>query len=297
MPNWLQALILGIVQGVTEFIPVSSSGHLVLVPSLFGWDRPGLAFDVALHVGTLVALLVYYRRDLGSMAMAVVQRGDAPQQQMYRRLAWLLVLGSVPVAIVGLLFRDSVELAFEHPQLAASLLYITAAILLTGELLRRRRVRRATSSNAKLTAGGAGSVDPETGADPEDPTGVTMPAIRWHHAILVGCGQALAVLPGISRSGSTITAGMAAGLTRTAATRFAFLLGIPAIAGATLVSLPDMADLGHYSYADLAVGMAASAVAGYVAIATLVRLVARTGLHRFVIYLVAVATFGVLFFR
>lgn len=295
MPNWLQALILGIVQGITEFIPISSSGHLVLVPALFGWDRPGLAFDVALHMGTLGALLLYYRRDLGNMAVSVIQRGASPQQQMYRRLAFLLTLGSIPVAIVGILFRDRVELAFENPRLAAALLYMTAAILLSGELLRRRRVRRA--GIAVPAEAHAAPIDPATGADPEDPTGTTIAAIRWYHAVLVGCGQALAVLPGISRSGSTITAGMATGLTRSAATRFAFLLGVPAIAGATLVSLPDMSELGHYSLGDLAVGMAAAAVSGYAAIAALVRLVARTGLNPFVLYLVAVATFGVIFFR
>lgn len=136
----------------------------------------------------------------------------------------------------------------------------------------------------------------DLGADPDDPTGTDLRDLRARQALLVGFGQALALLPGLSRSGTTITAGMAAGLTRPAATRFAFLLALPAISGATLVSLPDMGDLGAFTAMDLAIGMMAAAVSGYVAIWSLVRLVARAGLQRFVIYLVLLGAVGLVYF-
>lgn len=291
-PTWLQALVLGLVQGVTEFIPVSSSAHLVLVPAYLGWDRPGLAFDVALHVGTLVALVIYYRRDLAAMVIAVIRPDSTPHHEVYRRLFRLLALASLPVAVVGLAFRSRIEAAFESPRLASALLLGTATLLLAGEWARRHRTAHAPTSVSVPSE----QASADLGADPEDPTGTDLRNLRAGQAILVGLGQALALLPGLSRSGITITAGMAAGLTRPAATRFAFLLALPAIGGATLVSLPDMADLGAYTASDLLVGMVASALSGYLAIWTLVRLVVRAGLDRFVLYLVALAAAGVLHF-
>ncbi|MEX2486452.1 MAG: undecaprenyl-diphosphate phosphatase [Nitriliruptoraceae bacterium] len=279
MPSWLHALVLGIVQGLTEFIPVSSSGHLVLVPAWFGWARPGLAFDVALHVGTLVALLAFYRRDLLVMARAVVSRSAAPDARAARRLVGLLAVASVPVAIAGGLLRSRVEVAFTSPRLAAMLLFVTAALLVIAEVARARRVRRSPAGEVDVA-------DPD--ADVGDPAGTTVARMGWRHAVTIGVGQAVAILPGISRSGTTITAGIAAGLTRPAAARFAFLLGIPAIGGATVVSLPDLARLQGVGPVDLMVGMAAAAVSGYLAIHLLVRLVSRAGLHALVAYLVLV---------
>lgn len=294
-PTWLQALILGLVQGLTEFIPVSSSAHLVLVPAYLGWERPGLAFDVALHVGTLLALLVYYRRDLSAMASAAVSRDPSPHREVYRRLLGLLALASLPVAVAGLTFRSAIEVAFESPRLASALLFGTATLLLAGEWLRRRRTNRVRVSPCRSEALRR-QEGLDLGADPDDPTGTDLRDLRARQALLVGFGQALALLPGLSRSGTTITAGMAAGLTRPAATRFAFLLALPAISGATLVSLRDMGDLGAFTAMDLAIGMMAAAVSGYVAIWSLVRLVARAGLQRFVIYLVLLGAVGLVYF-
>jgi len=299
VPSWFEALVLGVVQGLTEFIPVSSSAHLVLVPAYFGWERPGLAFDVALHVGTLAALLVYYRRDLWHMGQAVLVRRPSPAQQIYRRLAWLMALATVPVGVAGIWFRSSVELAFESPLLASSLLFGTAALLLTGELVRRRRVRSGPAPDHRVAGIPDGHEDPlgqRFGADADDPRGTDLARLSGRQALLVGFGQALAILPGLSRSGTTITAGLVAGLARPAATRFAFLLAMPAIAGATVVSIPDLGELGHYSFGDLAVGMAAAAVAGYVAISVLVALVSRAGLQRFVVYLVILGAVGLVRF-
>ncbi len=269
-PDWLQALVLGLVQGLTEFIPVSSSAHLVLVPALAGWERHGLAFDVSLHLGTLTALLVYYREDLWGMLRAVLDRTPSTERSMYRNLVLLLILASIPVAIAGLTLEGTVESLFSSPRATAGLLFVTAAVLVGGERLHRRHRREATTE-----------VDAD---DAPVPT-----AVGLRPALLVGFAQAFALLPGLTRSGLTISTGIAAGLSRPAATRFAFLLGIPAIGGAALVQLPKVNDLGTISVTAQAVGVVAAAVSGYAAISMLVRLVARVGIDRFAWYVVPLA--------
>lgn len=279
-PGWVQALVLGIVQGLTEFIPVSSSGHLVLVPALAGWERHGLAFDVALHVGTLAALVVYYRRDLWAMVLALLGRSSPDERETYRRLAVLLVAATVPVGVAGVALGDSVEAVFASPVAAAWLLFGTAGVLIIGERLHRRR------AEGLAQVEGPAAADAATGAVAEDGrTG----RISWSQAMIVGVAQTLALLPGLSRSGLTISAGIAAGLSRPLATRFAFLLGLPAIAGAAVVQIPQVDDLARVSLLELGVGVAAAGVSGYLAIALLVRLVSRAGIDRFAWYVVPVA--------
>ncbi len=272
-PEWVQALVLGVVQGLTEFIPVSSSAHLVLVPAVAGWPRHGLAFDVALHLGTLAALIAYYRRDLARIVLAVLGRSPAGERALYRRLLLLLVAASVPVAVAGLAFGDGVEAVFAAPVTTAWLLLVTAAVLILGERMHRWRAAScagATNSPEVVAPNAAGS-------------------IGWSQALAVGAAQMFALLPGLSRSGLTISAGVAAGLPRPVATRFAFLLGLPAIAGAALVQLPQVDDLGQVSLLEVGLGVAAAAVSGYLAIALLVRLVSRAGIDRFAWYVVPVA--------
>ena len=273
-PGWVQALVLGVVQGLAEFIPVSSSGHLVLVPALAGWERHGLAFDVALHVGTLAALVVYYRRDLWGIVRALFGRPTVAESAVHRRLAVLLLTASVPVAVAGLVLGEVVEAVFASPVAAAWLLFVTAGVLVGGERLHRRRTdgsRTVTATSAATDdAGGAGR-------------------IGWRQALLVGVAQMFALLPGLSRSGLTISAGIAAGLPRPLATRFAFLLGLPAIAGAALVQIPQLGGGVQVSPVELTVGVVAAAGSGYLAIALLVRLVSRVGIDRFAWYLVPVA--------
>jgi undecaprenyl-diphosphatase len=278
-PEWLQALVLGIVQGLTEFIPVSSSGHLVLVPALAGWERHGLAFDVALHVGTLAALLAYYRRDLLAMLRAVTVAPPSPARDGYRRLVALFVLATIPVAIAGLALEDVVESVFAAPITTAWLLFGTAAVLLGGEWIHRRR-------EAAGTVTPDGEVEPVTGVAP--PLG-GLRLLTLRQALTVGAAQCFALLPGLSRSGLTISAGIAAGLSRPAATRFAFLLGLPAIGGAALVQAPALREIGTVGTTELVIGVVASAVSGYLAIAFLVRLVARAGVQRFAYYVLPVA--------
>lgn len=293
--GWVQALVLGIVQGLTEFIPVSSSAHLVLVPALAGWERHGLAFDVALHLGTLLALVVYYRADLWGIARSIVTRTPSEERTMYRRLLGLLVLASLPVAIAGLTLDDAVESVFSSPTATAALLLLTATTLITGERLHQRQLRRHAVTAASIDAVDEGGPDH---ADAEVMAGaITVERMGVREALIVGLFQTLALLPGVSRSGMTISAGIGAGLSRPAATRFGFLLGLPAIAGAGIVQLPRVDDLDTITTSELMIGIVAAAVSGYLAIAFLVRLVSRAGIDRFAWYVVAVAVVSLVLLR
>lgn len=309
VPVWLQALVLGVVQGLTEFIPVSSKSHLVLVPYLLGWQEPGLAFIVALHLGTLAAVLLYFRRELVIMAAALIGQGDPTQGRLYRRLALFLVLASLPVAITGALIEGRIEAVFQSPAATAALLLVTTLILVVGEKIRDRRVAK---TPATINANGDGSGVAEEGKSPNvritatrlrslpvghddhDPAGVTLAELGVRHAVVVGLMQVVALLPGVSRSGSTITGGLAAGLTREAATRFSFLLSIPAIAGASMLTVGDLAQPGRYRALDIAIATFAAFVAGYLAIRWLVALVAHARLTGFAWYCAAAGAIGLL---
>lgn len=296
----LVALLLGIVQGLTEFIPVSSSGHLVLGAAVLGVAGRGLAVDVALHVGTLAAVVVVFREEIAGMVRAVLSRRPDP---VMRRLAWLLVAATVPIVIVGLLARDAVEGLSDSPRAASAFLLLTAALLLTGEAARRRRVRRATpgrvAADGQHHATGAlpedvpeSAEEAQAATDASDPYGLPLERLGLRQAGVVGVAQCLALLPGVSRSGATISAGMAAGMTRTAATRFSFLLSLPAMAGAAVLTLPDLAETGGLPMSEVIAGTIAAFVAGYAAIRLLLALVARAGLQAFAIYCIVVAVIG-----
>ena len=287
-PGWVQALVLGMVQGLTEFIPVSSSAHLVLVPALAGWERHGLAFDVALHLGTLAALVLYYRQDLFNMARSLTARTPSAERDGQRRLLVLLAVASIPVAVVGLTLGDGVESLFAAPMATAWLLLVTALVLVGGERLHRRHLAQQTSTGQDRAVVLA---DPEVAFDP------AREQLGWRQVLIVGAAQSFALLPGLSRSGLTISAGIAAGISRPAATRFAFLLGLPAIAGAAVVQLPHVDDLDRISTVELLVGVSSAAVFGYLAIALLVRLVSRAGIDRFAWYVVPLSLVSLLILR
>lgn len=325
-PPWLQALVLGIVQGLTEFIPVSSSGHLVLTPYLLGFEDRSLAFDVMLHVGTLGAVLLYFRGEIWAITQGLVRLDRSPQGEIYRRVGLFIVPASIPIAVVGLLAAEQVEQIFESPLAAALFLLATAALLIGMERHRGTRVARATggatgaqtassrapAEDAPTWAGdwragegpaatatsaparrtGAGASLP-LGVDPSDPLGDPLGRLTLRQAMIVGVFQCLAVLPGISRSGATISAGVFGGLTREAATRFSFLLAIPALLGATVVSLPDLAAPGAESAQELAVGMVAAFASGYAAVRYLVALVSRERLTGFAYYCIAASLVGI----
>lgn len=266
----LQALVLGAFQGLTEFIPVSSSAHLVLMPFLLRWPIPDLAFDVAVHLGTAAALLVYFARDLAAIVAGAVRTAagrGSPDDRANVRLLGLLAVGSVPAAIAGLLLEQAFEELFTGREavdevgapVTAGFLLVTAVLLWSAEAVYARR-------------GGEGrGVSEVTVVD----------------AVVIGVLQAVAIAPGVSRSGATISAGVFRGLTREAAARFSFLLSLPAILGAAVVALPDLprgADLGP-----LLAGAAAAAVVGFAAVAFLLRYLRTKTMRPFAVYCVALA--------
>ena len=251
----IQAIILGLVQGATEFIPVSSSGHLVLVPWLLGWPAPGLLFDTMLHWGTLLALLAYFWRDWLAMLTAWFRglvHWDWSDPQA--RLAWWIVLGSIPAAVAGLLFEDFFEALFLQPLWVSVFMLVTALLLVLGEWLGRRTRE--------------------------------LDRLNWRDVLLIGVGQAAAIAPGISRSGATISAGLLRDLDRPSAARFSFLLATPAIFGAGFLQLNDLFRLPNLS-AELAVmgiGLAVAAIAGYLCIWGLLRYLQHRSLYVFAAY-------------
>ena len=272
----VQAFLLGLVQGVTEFVPVSSSGHLQAVPFLFGWDPGSLAFDVALHLGTLVAVVVYFRADLAGIVRAVVRpRLRDASARGSRRLLLVLALASVPAAVVGLAARGLVTAAFEQPLVIAGFLVVTAALLWSSE---RRRTQLGTVEPA---------VDDVVAIDQE------LDALPMGRVVGVGAAQALAIFPGISRSGATIAAGLWLGLSRGAAARLSFLMLLPITVGAALVTLPDLGTIEDgvlpFGPLEIALGVSVSAISGYLAIRYLIALVARRSLLLFARYVLVLA--------
>jgi undecaprenyl-diphosphatase len=239
-----QAIVIGIVQGLTEFLPVSSSAHLILVPQLLGWDNPFLnsaSFDVMLHMGTLLALVVYFWRDILDLIAAGFAsiRDRSLAGDPNRRLAWLLVISVIPAALLGVLGESFFDTYFREPD---RLIYV-CGILIVGAIILFIAERVGTRSRA---------LDQANTTD----------------AAVIGVAQAFALFPGISRSGITLAAGLFRGLKRDSAARFAFLIGIPVIAGAgfwktrELISAPP----GSADYAALAAGFIAAAIAGFLAI-------------------------------
>lgn len=245
-----QAVILALIQGVTEFLPISSSGHLILVPELLGWPDQGLGFDIAVHLGTLAAVIVYFRRDLIGMAAAAA--AAQPRRPEFR-LAVCIVVASIPLGAAGLLFADQVEGVLRSPSvIAASTAGFGILLWLADRLGRGRR------SEASL---------------------------GWFEVVAIGFGQALALIPGTSRSGITMTVALSMGLSRRAAGRFSFLLAIPAIAMAALWQLLQfLSSAEPVAWPALALAAAVAAAAAFVTIALFLRLIERVGMAAFAIY-------------
>jgi undecaprenyl-diphosphatase len=253
--NPIQAMILGLVQGATEFVPVSSSGHLVLVPWLLRWPDPGLAFDITLHWGTLVAVVAVFWRDFWRLAVAWLRSlRSRSLEEAEARIAWWIILGTVPGVIFGLTLNNAVERLFSAPQVVAILLLITAAILTLSERLSHR--------NRDLDE------------------------MTWVDALLIGVGQAVAIMPGISRSGATIASGLLRGLKRETAARFSFLLSTPIILGAGLPQLLELTQAGDLAtqLPALILGFVAAALSGYLCIRFLLSYLQRHRLYVFAVY-------------
>jgi undecaprenyl-diphosphatase len=258
----LHAIILAIVQGLTEFLPISSSAHLILLPQWLGWADPGLAFDVALHSGTLVAVVLYFLKDwieliLAGFGFNYPRGASAARVQHNRRLFWYLVIGTIPGAIVGFLFEKRIEESLRSPVPIAIAAMALGAVMWYADYAGRK----------------------------DRPIQQT----NFGDAISVGIAQALALFPGVSRSGITITESLFRGLTREASARFSFLLSTPIIAGAAAVELPKLVRLHHAGQMELPlstliISIAVSAVVGYSVIAFLLRYLQTKTLKIFVYY-------------
>ena len=264
----LEAIILGIVQGATEFLPVSSSGHLVLVSWWLNFDTPPLMYTVMVHLGTTVAVLAYFWRDwltlmVGSFNSVRARQFDL-QENHELRLLVLLIVGSIPAGIFGLLLADFFEERFSEPATVSIALWVTAALLIYGE----RAAATEFSTEDDLDAG----------------------KISFFDAIFIGCTQALAIMPGISRSGSTIAGGLFRGMTRPVATRYSFLLATPIILAAGARQALDVvtgeATVDNDMGLALGVGFVISAVVGYLCIALMLRYVKQRSLYGFAAYCV-----------
>jgi len=249
----IQIIALEILQGLTEFLPVSSSAHLILLGELGDWPDQGLAFDVAVHVGTLLAVIAYFRRELRAMASDWFASLGRRKNVGESRLAWAILFATIPVGLAGLAFKGIVEGSLRSPQVIAWATLIFAPLLLWADL--KRRGQRSEH------------------------------AIGWRDVLLIGTAQALALIPGTSRSGITLTAGLMLGLTRSAAARFAFLLSIPVIVLAGGLDAYDLMRSGAaVDWGSLLLGAAISGVFGYLCIRLFLGWLERIGMLPFVIY-------------
>ncbi len=252
--NIIQAIILGLVQGLTEFIPVSSSGHLVLAHYVLGTEQNGLVFDLALHFGTLLALLAYFNTELIKLAKALVVKSSQTN------LARLLVLATIPAVIAGVLLESMAESAFRSPRLVAVTLALAAGVMLIAERHMQRRTKL-----------------------------VKLEDVSLKQALIIGSAQAASVVPGISRSGSTITAGLFMGIDRVSATRFSFLMGIPITAGAIAKVLLTEQAISQISsqLPVFLVGMLTALISGLLAIRFLLKFLSKHSLDVFAYYRIA----------
>ncbi len=255
----IQAIVYGAVQGFTEFLPISSTAHLILLPWFMGWNDPGLAFDVALHLGTLVALLVYFRSDWIALTRSSFDllRGRTRTSDPNARMVLFIVVATIPGALAGLFFEDIIEGALRSPAVISFTLIALALVLVAAE----RKGSRQKS----------------------------LDGISWLDAITVGIAQAVALIPGVSRSGVTITAGLFRGMKREAAARFSFLLSTPIIAGAVAKQLLDIASLGLTpdQTVPLLAGIVSAGIVGYASIAFLLRYLQTRNTFVFVYYRIA----------
>ncbi len=269
--NYIQAIVLGVIQGLTEFLPISSSGHLVLVPALLGWEIDPLSafvFDVLVQWGTTFAVVIYFWKDIRNIVTsaisALISRKPLADRKAY--LAWLILLASVPAALVGLILKDLVTDTFSSPIFVSAALLMTAALMAWGERVATRRKR--------------------------------IFAIEWLDAFWIGVFQILALFPGISRSGATISGGLWRGLRRPAAARFSFLMSLPVMLGAGLIAIQDLFQIPDAvgQIGPILVGTISAAIVGMLAIHWLLGYLARNSLRVFIFYCLIVGAGGLIYY-
>jgi len=262
-----EAIVLGIVQGLTEFLPISSSAHLRIVPALLGWEDPGAAFTAVIQIGTLVAVLAYFRRDIARIGVAWV-RGittGKPLAELDSQLGWMMIVATLPIVVCGLAFKDAIETTLRSLYVVAAALIALAVVLAAAEVFmqRQRKSHREPRHLAEIT---------------------------WRDSIVMGLAQALALVPGSSRSGVTITAGLFSGLSRETAARFSFLLSLPSVLAAGVYQLYSEREALLGSQDDviaIAVATLAALVSGYASIAFLLYYLKTRTTYIFVVYRIA----------
>jgi undecaprenyl-diphosphatase len=258
-----EAIVLGIVQGVTEFLPISSTAHLRIVPAFAGWEDPGAAFTAVTQLGTMAAVLLYFRADLWRIARAWTRslRDRAARRELDARLGWYILLGTIPIGVFGLAFKDQIETGARDLYIIGTALIVLGFVLLLAEKVgtRERSIEQITTRDG----------------------------------VALGFAQALALIPGVSRSGATITAGLFLGLDRESAARFSFLLSVPAVVLSGLLELSSIAsgeEGEHVGTAALVIATFFAFISGYAAIALLLRYLATHSMLVFVVYRVALGT-------
>lgn len=259
--DFLKAIVLGTIQGLTEFLPISSSAHLRIFPELFGWGDPGAAFTAVIQIGTELAVLIYFRHDIWRIGKAWLLSLFKPEWrgQFDARMGWFIIIGSLPIVVLGVLLKDVIEEDFRNLWIVGTTLVVMGIVL--------------------------GLADRFSSDDRE------IKQITLKDAVLMGVAQAMALIPGVSRSGATISMGRVLGFEREAATRYAFLLAIPAVVGAGLFELKEIPGGGNsYGWGPTLVATVVSFLVGYAAIAWLLRYVSTNSYTPFVIYRVLLGT-------
>jgi undecaprenyl-diphosphatase len=290
--TWIQTLVLALLQGVTELFPISSLGHTVVIPGLLGWTAlvqspQFLPIVVAFHLGTSIALVLYFWRDwwqvlqmLGhSVRQGKVRQGDASW------VGWLVIIGCIPGGILGVLLKKPVEHLFASPLIAAVFLIVNGSLLLLGEALRSRSFALMRSHKGISERSFSRPDPPPAKRAASEPNMLrSLSDLSWKEALIIGLGQSLALIPGISRSGATMVAALGVGLSHEDAAHYTFLLGTPLIAGAALIELPELAGASGSILVLVVVGMALSGVAAYLSTRFLMRYFETGRLHPFAYY-------------
>lgn len=262
--SWFEAIVLGLVQGLTEFLPVSSSAHVLIISSLFHWSDPGAAFTAVIQIGTELAVIIYFARDIGRIISTWARSLFRPElrREIDARMGWYIIIGTVPIAILGVLFADQIETVARNLWLVSFTLIVFGLILGLSDTVGKK-----VKPVDRLTVGSA---------------------------IGFGVGQAFALIPGVSRSGATISAGLFLGFTRAAATRYAFLLAIPAVLASGLFEARKIGEDTNPSWGPTILGAVIAFVVGYAVIAWLLRWVTTHTYWPFVIYRIALGSLVIL---
>jgi undecaprenyl-diphosphatase len=260
--EFFQIILLSVIQGLTEFLPISSSGHLILAPLIFNFADQGLALDAILHLGTLLAIIIFFRKDLTDLAKGLIDRQSSPETH---QLAWAIVFASIPAGLIGLFGGEWIEANLRNPTFVGCNLFFWSLVFIAADRYNTKNTHPTTQLNR----------------------------LSLRQVLFIGCAQAIALLPGTSRSGITIVAGLFSNLTHTSATRFSFLLGTPIIFAAGMHKLTQFVSHSSteqtYSNLHLLIGLGISFVVGLLAIQLLLKIVARVGLLPFIIYRVLLA--------